>query len=168
MSATSLTAAITEMARSLCRRLMILPRICKRWANVLTLPSAIWDHIDIGVQELRGRGRPREPGLLLLDARVMSTWFSRSGPYARLPIRYRQNVQSRSQYVEQVTHRCVDAGAPAVCGSCSSRMAGPGSDRAVTLLSCQQRSLRPSLAANAAVLVRCASWPRTWECEAPT
>jgi len=85
-------AAITETARSLCRRLLILPRVCKRWATVLTRPSAIWDRIDVGVRELRGRERPREPGLPLLDAWVMSTWFSRSGPYARLPIRYRQDV----------------------------------------------------------------------------
>ena len=69
-----------ETALSLCRRSMVLPRVCKRWAMVLTLPSLAWERVDIDGKDLRSRGRLRRTGQPLVDARVVSTWFSRSGP----------------------------------------------------------------------------------------
>ena len=89
----AMTGSRRETARSLSRRSMILPRVCKRWAAVLTLPSPVWERVDIDGDDLRRRGRLRQADQPLTNSRLMSTWFTRSGPHINLHSRHRQNVE---------------------------------------------------------------------------
>ena len=61
---------------SLARRVTVLPLVCKRWAHILGQPSAVWADMFIDLQEFHKRDDDND-GRPFLDARVMSSWFSR-------------------------------------------------------------------------------------------
>lgn len=72
---------------ALWRRLLVLPRVSKRWARILGQPSGAWQCADINLSLMHklsdvpeGWSADWSP----FDARVISAWFSRWTPFAAL------------------------------------------------------------------------------------
>ena len=56
---------------------MVLPRVCKLWAHILSQPSAAWTHADIDLRDLHRRDNFAGGDRPLLDTTVVSAWFCR-------------------------------------------------------------------------------------------
>ena len=69
--------AATVTVSALRRRLLLLPRVCKRWARILGRPSAAWARTEIDLYDLHRSYERRSDDLPLMDTRVISAWFCR-------------------------------------------------------------------------------------------
>jgi len=56
---------------------MVLPRVCKRWARILSQPSAAWEHITIELSVLHKRSKYSGQDQPFLNAALMAAWFGR-------------------------------------------------------------------------------------------
>ena len=99
----------------LLRRLMNLPLVCKRWSRILGQPSAAWEITEIEFNEVHGHGSEREDGLPLLDANLVSAWFSRSTTFLQMVMIFKPNsVQPPITSLDD--YRPCRSGVPTACG----------------------------------------------------
>ena len=67
----------------MCRRMMVLPLVCKRWAGMLQQPSAAWEQCAIVTSRMLSWGSVKT-SLVPLDEATVLAWFSRSISFMRL------------------------------------------------------------------------------------
>ena len=58
---------------------MVLPLVCKPWAHLLGQRSAVWTSACVNLHDFHKTDD--NVGRELLDARVVSAWFSRYGTF---------------------------------------------------------------------------------------